>query len=441
MISATARRLTWWLLGGEWRAHPVRSLVAIGAIAVGIALAFAIHLINAAAFNEFSAAAKSLSGTSDLQVRAVQPSFDEALYATLAQRAGVAVASPVLEINAGVPGREEALKILGLDVFRAAAISPDLIGVPAEDRTFDGLMDDSIFLSPAAMEWLQLKAGEFLQLRSGAGIIRLRVAGGLTRARAGQRIAVMDIGAAQWRFDRIGQLSRIDLKLANGVDRAAFRQALSQDLAAPLLVTETEDQEARTANMSRAYRVNLNVLALVALFTGAFLVFSTQALSVIRRRQQFAFLRVIGWTRKQLLAQVLLEGALLGTVGSLAGLAIGYAIAAATLSLFGGDLGGGYFPGVKPTVQFPPLAAAVFFFSGSIVAILGAAGPAWQAARALPAPALKSGSEDTALSKLASPWPALACCAAQCFPNCRQWAACRYSAIWPLPCFWSAASR
>jgi putative ABC transport system permease protein len=409
MTSATARRLTWWLLGGEWHAHPVRALVAVGAIAIGIALAFAIHLINAAAFNEFSAAAKSLSGQSDLQVRGVQPTFDEALFPALAQRQGVVVASPVLEINAGVAGQKNSLKILGLDVFRAAAISPDLIGIPAEDRSFDSLMDDSIFLSPAAMQWLKVKAGDVLQLRTGSGFVRLRVAGGLTRARAGQRIAVMDIAAAQWRFDRVGQLSRIDLKLSDGVDRTAFRTALAKDLSPRLLVTETEDQEARTANMSRAYRVNLNVLALVALFTGAFLVFSTQALSVIRRRQQFAFLRVIGWTRAQVLAQVLLEGALLGTVGSLAGLALGYAIAATTLSFFGGDLGGGYFPGVQPSVQFPPLAALLFFLAGSGVAILGAASPAWQAARAKPAPALKSGSEDTALSKLATPWPALLC--------------------------------
>src|SRR5690606_23035071 len=153
-----------------------------------------------------------------------------------------------------------------------------------------------------------------------------------------------------------------------GVDRAAFRTRLAQELGAGYRIVESEDTEARTANMSRAYRVNLNVLALVALFTGAFLVFSTQALSVIRRRQQFAFLRVIGWTRSQLLAQVLLEGAVLGTVGSLAGLALGYGIAAATLSLFGGDLGGGYFPGVQPSVEFPPLAAFVFFVAGSGVA-------------------------------------------------------------------------
>jgi putative ABC transport system permease protein len=398
-----------WLLAGEWRMHPVRALVAIGAIALGVALGFAIHLINAAAFNEFTAAVKSVSGVSDLQVRGVQPSMEEALFPRLAQRDGVALASPVLEVDAALPQRQGTLKILGLDVFRAAAIAPDLVGLPQAGRAFDTLMDDTIFLSPAAMSWLNVKAGDPLTLRAGTRDITLRVAGGLVRARSGQRIAVMDIAAAQWRFDRLGKLSRLELKLEPGVDREAFRAGLQRDLGAALLVTETEDQEARSNNMSRAYRVNLNVLALVALFTGAFLVFSTQALSVIRRRQQFALLRVLGSSRRQVLAQVLAEGALLGVAGSLLGLLLGYALAALALRAFGGDLGGGYFPGVQPSVRFQPLAALVFFLAGSGIAILGSASPAWEAARARPAPALKAGSEDVALARLARPWPAIIC--------------------------------
>ena len=63
--------LSRWLLLGEWRAHPVRAVLAVTAIAVGVAMGFAIHLINAAAFNEFSAAIKSLSGQADLQVRGI----------------------------------------------------------------------------------------------------------------------------------------------------------------------------------------------------------------------------------------------------------------------------------------------------------------------------------------------------------------------------------
>lgn len=404
--------LSRWLVFGEWRAYPLRALVAITAIALGVGMGFAIQLINAAALNEFSAAVKSLSGQSDLEVRGAQASFDQRIYPWLAQHDGVAVASPVLELDAVVPGKKQPLKILGIDVFRAGAIAPDLIGIPDEDKAFDTLTDDAIFLSPAAMAWLQVRQGDQLKLRSGTHVISLRVAGGLMHARAGQRIAVMDIAAAQWRFHRVGRLSRIDLKLTAGVNRSVFKAALQHELQGRLLVTQSGEQTTRAADMSRAYRINLNVLAMVALFTGAFLVFSTQALSVMRRRSQFALLRVMGLTRAQLMRQVLLEGMVFGMLGSAGGIALGYAMAAVALHFFGGDLGGGYFAGINPVVHFMPTAAIGLFLLGVIVALLGSVTPAWEAARAHPAAALKSGSEEGALTRLANPWPALVMLAA-----------------------------
>jgi putative ABC transport system permease protein len=238
--------------------------MAMCAIALGIALGFAIHLINGAAFNEFTAAVNSIAGQSDLQLRNGQNHFDEALFPQMVAQPGVVMASPVLELDAKVPGQSSTLKILGLDAFRAAAITPDLLGVPAADRPFDTLADDAIFLSPAAMVWLHVQTGDKLVLRSGMRDLPLRVAGGLLNARAGQRIAVMDIAAAQWRFDRIGQLSRIDLKLNSGIAREDFKTALARQLGDGYFLTESQEQEQRSADMSRAYRVNLNVLALVA---------------------------------------------------------------------------------------------------------------------------------------------------------------------------------
>ena len=403
-----------WLTLGEWQAHRLQIVVSIVAIMLGIAMGFSIHLINTAAVSEFSAAIKSLSGQSDFQVRATQPTFDEMLYPKLAQHAGVAQASPVLEIQAAIPGkadeiRNTTLKILGIDMLRAITVTPDLLGVPAEDRPFDMLMEDAIFLSPAAMEWLEVKEGGALPLRLGTKTVTLRVAGGLVRAHAGQRIAVMDIGAAQWHFDHVGVLSRIDLKLKQGISHEGFKAALERELPNHYLVIETADQEKRIHNMSRAYRINLNVLALVALFTGTFLVFSAQVLSTLRRRPQFALLRVLGLTRKQILWQILRESSLLGIMGSLLGLGFGYVLAATALRAFGGDLGGGFFPEIQPSVQFNPMAALLFFVLGVGVTLLGSLMPAWEAARAHPAPALKSGSEEIALAGLRKPWPAYSC--------------------------------
>jgi putative ABC transport system permease protein len=428
------RLLSRWLLFGEWRAHPMRALLAVAAIAVGVAMGFAIHLINAAAFNEFSAAIQSLAGQADLQVAGREARFDEAIYPRLATHEGVALASPVLEVDAALAGRPGSLKIVGLDALRAGSISPDLAGVPQKGHGFDIFADDAVFLSPAAEAWLGVRTGSTLTLRAGTRDVALRVAGPILRARSGQRLAVMDIGALQWRFNQLGKLTRVDLKLVEGVDRAAFERGLAleleRDFPGRFTVAAPNDpnQESRNNNLSRAYRVNLTVLALVALFTGAFLVFSTQALSVLRRRSQFALLRVLGLPRRALLRQVLVEGGTLGIIGAAAGIAAGYGLAAAALAFFGGDLGAGYFPGVKPTVSFTPVAAAVFFALGLGVALLGCAAPAWEAARARPAIALKSGNDETALERLSRIWPSLLCLAAA--------AACAFAPpVFALPLF------
>lgn len=409
--------LSRWLLFGEWRAHPVRALLAIAAIAVGVAMGFAIHLINAAAFNEFSAATKSLAGQADVQVTGREDWFDESIFTRLAEDPSVEVASPVLLVTAGAPGFQGGLQIIGTDAFRAGFVTPGLLGESSRGDMLDVLADDAIFLSPASASWLKRESGGSLTLRSGTNDIVLRVAGSVPQARPGQRIAVMDIGAAQWRFDKVGLLSRVDLKLRHGVNRDAFERTLAQQLERDfpgrflVLQPNDEDQESRNSGMSRAYRVNLTVLALVALFTGAFLVFSTQALSVMRRRSQFALLRVLGVERRQLLRQVLLEGASLGILGALLGIGAGYGFAATALHYFGADLGAGFFAGVRPEIAFPPLAAAVFFSLGLGVALLGCMAPAIEASRAAPAVALKSGNDEAALSRLARLWPSLVCLA------------------------------
>ena len=404
-----ARLLARWLLSAEWRSHPARAMVAIATIALGVALGYAVQLINSAAFNEFSAATKSLSGQADLQVRGAQPTLDESWYPRLSAEPGVALASPVLDLDVTVPHQSASLKVLGIDVFKASRMTPALVGVPSAEHPFDTLAGDTIFLSPAAQQWLKTSPGQEVALRSGTALVRLRVAGGLAESRVGQRLAVMDIAAAQWRFGRTGKLSRIDLQLERGIDRESFKKKLQARLGNQLVISETRDDESRTDRLSRAYRINMNVLALVALFTGAFLVFSTQALAVVRRRSQFAMLRVLGFTRIRLLAQILLEGALLGILGSIIGLALGFAMASTALRFFGSDLGGGYFPGVQPQVSFEPIATAIFFALGIGVSMLGSLAPALEAARARPAAALKAGSEEGALARLATPWPALAC--------------------------------
>ncbi len=388
-------RAMFWLILGEWRSQPVRVVTAAVAIAVGVALGFAVHLINASALTEFSKAISTVNGDADLQVQSVAPvGFDEGLYPTLARVPGVAVASPVIQLTGVVPGEEQRLTLIGLDIFRAAAVTPNLLGRPsgAGEGGFGGagavFNENSAFVSPALMEGR--KPGDVITIAAGGRTVRLTIAGPLPGVAEGRRIVVMDIAAAQWRFGQIGKLQRVDLKLKQGADPAATRAALEKSLPPEAEVVTQESQERRSDSLSRAYRVNLNMLALMALLTGAFLVFSAQSLSVARRRSQFALLRVLGVNRRALLIQVLAEGGIVGAVGSALGLGLGLLLAGTALRLLGGDLGSGFFQGARPTLIFAPVAAGVFFVLGLACALVGSLIPAREAANAQPAVALKN---------------------------------------------------
>lgn len=362
----------------EVRHHAWRSATAVLAVMLGVALAFSVHLINASALDEFAAAARSAGGQPDLELRSARGALPEALYARIATDAQVATASPVLELQTlatAASGSRTAVRVLGIDALVAGTIAPTLVPtVTGQDDRLAILAPDTVFPNAAAQAVLPR---DRLRLQAGLQMREVRVAG--TSNAGGGPLLVMDIAAAQDLFGRGGQLTRIDVRLQPGVVRAAWlqRMALPQDVQA----AEPGDAGLRVSQLSRAYRVNLTVLALVALFTGAFLVFSVLALSVARRAQQFALLGVLGLTARQRLQLVLAESAVLGVVGSALGVGLGTALAAAALSLLGGDLGGGYFPGVRPQLQWNGAAAAGYGLLGVVAAMVGGWLPARSAAR------------------------------------------------------------
>lgn len=405
-----------WLAIGELRAHPWRVLVALVAIAIGVALGLAVQLINASAATEFAQAVRATTGQADLEIRGPRGGFDERVLERVVADPAVAVASPMVDIDAQVIGtasetEPRILKVIGIDLFRAGQVTQELIGVPAQyEGNGEGialLSDDALFLSPAAQAWLGVAPGQILMLQAGLDTVSLRVAGGLPGARPRQRLATMDIGAAQWRLARLGKLTRIALRLKTGSDVTAVKARLSALLPAGVFLGEPADADIRASNLSRAYRINLNVLALVALFTGTFLVFSTQTLAVVRRRGEFALLRTLGWSARQLVGQIVAEGAAIGLVGSLLGALLGIGMARFAMGLFGGDLGGGYFTGVAPELIVDGPTVAGFVLLGMGAAAAGSLAPALEIARAVPAQALKSGAE-TGLSPLVARfWPGI----------------------------------
>ena len=378
------------LLLAQIHEQPARFVVTVLALALGVALGSSVYLVNTAALNEFGLATKRLVGEADVVIRGPREGFAEQLFVNVVHDPAVSAASPVLELEAALPGRSETLKVLGLDVFRAVVLQPALIG-DLGDGAFQLLDSDAIYLSSAAAEELKLRRGDRLDVTVGSSSKHLRIIGILAKSAYPQPLGLMDIASAQWVFNLLGRLNRIDLRLAPGTDVDAWRRDVGRVLPAGVLAIAPQVERDRAVSVTRAYRVNLNMLALVALFTGAFLVFSTQSLSVLRRRRSLALLRALGLTRAQLRAALVGEGLVLGMIGSLLGVILGVLIAAAILKFLTADLGNGQLRTVGASLRAAPLQLSAFFAIGVAVAGIGAWMPARSAAQQPPAQSLKGG--------------------------------------------------
>ncbi len=379
---------------GPLRQAPGRTALAIIAIALGVALGFSVYLINRVAADEVQLASRSLFGMADLSVQAPGLGFDEALYPQLAAIPGVAVASPVVEVEARLPGRDRTLKLVGIDPFRVAKLQPALAAAGATAAQDNSLLgDDLVWLSPAAAQMLELAVGDSLDVQVGLDAVPLRVAGLLLAGEYRQPVGMLDIGTAQWRLDRLGRLDRVDLRLVAGGDPLAVQDAIRAVLPPGVRLTTPGEASDDAVRLSRAYRSNLTALALVALFTGGFLVYATQSLAVARRRREIALLHAMGMTVREQLAAALLSGGIVGVLGAALGVVLGIFVARAGLAAFGADLGAGYFRGVAPQLAVGPVEVLVFFALGVVAALVATLGPAREAASVPAAAALKAGDE------------------------------------------------
>ncbi len=377
-----------------WRAQRLRQGLAALAVALGVALAFAVHLIHGSALDAFESAGRRADAAPDWVLQAAAGEFDEGVLAELLALPAVAQALPLLEarLQAAGPG-QPALRVLGLDALAAASLAPTLLPRPQDREPLAALDPGLVFLNAAAQQALGLAPGATLRLTGPGGeTVDLTVAGDF--ADAGPPLAVMDLAGLQPLADRLGRLSRIELRLAEGVDREAFRRDWQQrhPPEAGLQLQSAADRASRLAGASRAYRVNLTVLAGIALFTGAFLVHAVLALAVAQRLPQLALLGVLGVPAALRRRLVLAESALIGGIGSIAGLLMGAGLAWLALRLLGGDLGGGYFPAAAeqgPGLQVGLAATLIHGSLGLGAALVGGWGPARAAEGLAPTQVLK----------------------------------------------------
>ena len=384
--------LFFWLLLSAFRAQPGRWLIAGLTVSLGIGLAVAIHTVNRSALSEFGRALDTVNGQASAQLVSSSGDFPDTLFDEVIARQkqlGIRAVSPVLE-RATLP-----VRVLGLDIFQAGRVTSALLPSVSEEQRMSMFAEDAIFLSATALKELDLAVGDELTLTLGGKKIAFKVAG-LVPGAAGQSLAVMDLGVAQWLLDGLGQLSRLDILLSDGRSLKDLAAALENSNLGLKLVT-AEDRDRRMSNLSRAYRVNLSVLALVALFTGAFLVFTTISFSVLRQQSQLALLSVLGAGRLWVFGLVLTQALIVAALGGLLGIGLGLGLASVLLRVMGGDMGAGYFSSTVPPLDIDAGVLLGFWVLSLVVGGVAGYFPARSATTGSPVLQLRAGATERML--------------------------------------------
>ena len=211
-------------------------------------------------------------------------------------------------------------------------------------------------------------------------------------------------------FGLEGKLSSIQVAAAPGVTPEQLRDHIRAALPATVDVKTGEEQAAdSSAQTSKAINSFLRPALLafggVSVFVGAFIIFNAFSITVAQRRREFAMLRALGASRRQVLAGVIVEALTMGLAASLLGLVAGVGVAAAINALFkavGADI---------PTagVALAPRTVLIALIVGVGVTLVSALIPAVRATRVPPVAALSEGAATgDAGSRRLSTWAAVA---------------------------------
>jgi len=344
----------------------LRTALTIVAVALGVAVVVAIDLAGDAATGSFQSSVETLAGKIDLEILA-NGGIDEAWIGRLNALPVNAHFAPVIETQVDL-ARIGSVALYGLD----------LAGAPA----------DAAIVSAALAKRLGIAAHDALNLPLGSFQVERIVDSG-----AAEFVAI-DIAAAQKVLGQYGKLDRIDVTVDRGEDFAQVETEIKALLPASYLVERPGARNQENQRMLRAFRWNLRVLSYISLVVGAFLIYNTISVSVVRRRAEIGILRAIGASRPTVFVLFLAEALILGLAGAVLGIFLGRLLAGGTVGLIAGTVNALYTTSRPAAVELTAAEVWVGIASGAVIALLSAFAPAREAMHVSPTEAMSRGAHE-----------------------------------------------
>ena len=381
--------------------HAVRSLLTVVGIVLGVAVFVAMHTANQAVFFAFERTVDRIAGAAQLQVTAGEAGFPEEVLERVQAIPDVDVAVPVIEAPAGtnIQGQGNVL-ILGVDMTGDRSLREYDLESGDEAVVDDPLVflaqPDSIIITNEFSARNNLRVGDRLTLSTMIGdkpftVRGIMRSGGLTSAFGGN-LAVMDIYAAQQVFGRGRRFDRVDLKLRDGVAVEGGRAAIRQVLGVGFDVEPPAARGQQLESTLAVYAISMNISSVFALFIGMFIIYNSFAIAVTQRRSEIGILRALGAPQHQIRNLFLIESAVSGLLGSIAGIAAGIFMARGMVGTISSMLEGIYGVAERAEeVSADPRLLGAAMAIGIATSMIAAWLPARSASRVDPVQALQKG--------------------------------------------------
>ncbi len=365
----------------EMKSRPGRATLTLLSIVIGVAAVVAVTVGTATTKQAFQEMYASVAGKAAVEVVAAGDGFfGSDVLAKIEQTPGVKAAVPSIQklTSFRYKGNKLGMFAMGVDLSRDTAVRDYEL---AEGRFFEKKYE--ILLEAGFAHGLGITVGDKVKLLTPQGMKTFAIAGLLSpHGVAGFKqggIVFMPLATAQSVFARAGDINMISVVLDNAADEKAVTESLAAALPSSLTVRMPAERSQLSKETIEKVQKGLD-LAYVTIMALAFVtILNTFLMNVGERRRQLAVLRAIGTTRRQLIHMLLIEGLVMGSVGTLLGTAAGLG-GAYLLTQSMGKVYAATMPSLQITLA-PFIAAGLL---GPLVSLLAMFIPAWIAGRVSP---------------------------------------------------------
>ncbi len=379
-----------------------RTLLTAVGIVLGVGIVFGVITLSDTMSGAFRELFSRAYGAADLTVTAAGGNgpFDEELLKEVRATPDVESAAPRLSQSASLLlGGVDERGLPEVRSMRVFGVEPETASLATGFELAEGEYPEEgaqVALDGNSAESLGVRPGDEIRIGTAQGPTDLTVVG-LLRIPGGSfggvSFGMMPLPEAQRVFDKPGKITGIAVEATDEGAVAALEGRLERGLGEGLQAERSETRTAQVDAQFQGFRIALLFFAGTALFVGAFLVFNALSMTVLERTRELGMLRALGATRAMISRSVILEATILGIIGSVLGLLLGYGMARGLVYLFGRA-----FRFEVTGLSLSPFAIVAAVVVGLLVTVLAALYPALRAGRVSPVEAMRARTGGSAAS-------------------------------------------